>query len=216
MSHLACADEPAHPLNDQQLTTFQDIRRLFPAARASLANSSGLFLGDDYLFDLGRPGVALYGGNPMPNADANPMRPVVHLQARILQLRQIRDIRPVGYGATADTFPPARIATLAVGYADGYLRAISNRGVVYLNGHPCPVVGRVSMDLVTVDVTDAVERDDTIAAGALVDLIDAQHTVDDVAETAGTIGYEILTGLGSRYHRRYIGQSQPTSSPESA
>lgn len=216
MSHLACADETAHPLNDQQLTTFQDIRRLFPAARASLANSSGLFLGDDYLFDLGRPGVALYGGNPTPNADTNPMRPVVHLQARILQLRQIRDIRPVGYGATADTFPPARIATLAVGYADGYLRAISNRGVVYLNGHPCPVVGRVSMDLVTVDVTDAVERDDTLAAGALVDLIGAQHTVDDVAATAGTIGYEILTGLGNRYQRQYIGLSPPTAAPEGA
>jgi len=210
MSHLACADEPVHPLNHQQLAAFRRIRGLFPTARASLANSSGMFLGDEYLFDLGRPGVALYGGNPTPYADINPMRAVVHLQARILQLRQIRDIRPVGYGATADTYPPARIATLAVGYADGYLRAISNRGVVYLNGHPCPVVGRVSMDLLTVDVTDAAGRDETIAAGALVDLLSETHTVDDVAATADTIGYEILTSLGERYHRRYIDTAHET------
>lgn len=212
MSHLSCADAPVHPLNAQQLDTFRDAAARFPGATLSLANSSGLFLGDDYLFGLGRPGVALYGGNPTPEADRNPMKPVVRLQARILQVREIRDIRSVGYGATADTFPPARIATLAAGYADGYLRAISNRGVVHLNGHPCPVVGRVSMDLLTVDVTEAAPKnakggDDAIRPGALVDLINEDHTVDDVAATADTIGYEILTSLGDRYHRRYVGRA---------
>jgi len=207
MSHLACADEPDHPLNERQREAFEALRPLFPGARASLANSSGLFLDDGYRFDLGRPGVALYGGNPTPTLGANPMNPVVRVQARVLQVREIRDIRSVGYGATADTFPAARIATLAAGYADGYLRAISNRGAVHIDGHACPVVGRVSMDLLTVDVTQAVASGVSVVPGALVDLINADHTVDDVAGHADTIGYEILTSLGDRYHRRYIGGS---------
>ncbi len=206
MSHFACADEPDHPLNRRQRAAFAAIRPRFPAARASLANSSGIFLDGDSLFDLGRPGYALYGGNPTPSAGTNPMRPVVRLQAPVLQLREIRERRTVGYGATAAVAPPAWIATLAAGYADGYLRAISNRGAVFVDGQACPVTGRVSMDLLTVDVTDAVRAGADLHPGVLVDLIDARHTIDDVAANAGTIGYEILTGLGSRYRRRYPGE----------
>ncbi|MXY41040.1 MAG: alanine racemase [Rhodospirillaceae bacterium] len=205
MSHLACADEPDHPLNCRQQAAFAGIRPRFPAARASLANSSGLFLGAGYQFDLGRPGYALYGGNPTPSAGANPMRPVARLQAPVLQVREIRERRTVGYGATAGTAPPARIATLAAGYADGYLRTASNRGSAFIDGHACPVTGRVSMDLLTVDVTEAMRKGSDIHPGVLMDLIDARHTIDDVAANAGTIGYEILTGLGSRYRRRYTG-----------
>ena len=206
MSHLACADEPDHPLNRRQQAAFAEIRRRFPAARASLANSSGLFLGSDFRFDLGRPGYALYGGNPTPAADINPMFPVVRLQAPVLQVREIRKPRTVGYGATAGTGPPALIATLAAGYADGYLRAMGNRGAVFFDGCACPITGRVSMDLLTVDVTEAARAGRDIHPGALFDLIDARHTVDDVAAHAGTIGYEILTSLGSRYRRRYLGK----------
>ncbi|MYG51718.1 MAG: alanine racemase [Rhodospirillaceae bacterium] len=206
MSHLACADEPDHPLNRRQQAAFAEIRPRFPAARASLANSSGLFLGADYRFDLGRPGYSLYGGNPTPSAGANPMRPVVRLQVPVLQVREIRGRRTVGYGATAGTAPPAWIATLAAGYADGYLRAMSNRGAVFIDGRACPVTGRVSMDLLTVDVTEAVQAGSEIRPGTLADLIDARHTIDDVAGHADTIGYEILTNLGSRYRRRYPGE----------
>lgn len=208
MSQLACADEPEHPLNRRQLTAFAGIRPRFPGARASLANSSGLFLDSDYRFDLGRPGYALYGGNPTPAAGENPMRPVVRLQATVLQVREIRHGRTVGYGATAETAPPASIATLAAGYADGYLRSLSNRGAVFVDGRPCPVAGRVSMDLLTVDVTDAMRAGSDIRPGALVDLINDAHTIDCVAERAGTIGYEILTGLGGRYRRRYLGEAE--------
>ncbi len=211
MSHLACADEPDHPLNRRQQAAFAEIRPRFPAARASLANSSGLFLGADYRFDLGRPGYALYGGNPTPSArnesaGANPMRPVVRLQAPVLQIREIRERRTVGYGATAETAPSAWIATLAAGYADGYLRAMSNRGAVFIDGRACPVTGRVSMDLLTVDVTEAMHAGSEVRPGTLADLIDARHTIDDVAGQAGTIGYEILTSLGGRYRRLYPGE----------
>ena len=208
MSQLACADEPGHPLNRQQLADFAKIRPRVAAARASLANSYGLFLGSDYRFDLGRPGYAIYGGNPTPAAGANPMRPVVRLRAPVLQLREIRNSRTVGYGATARTEPPAWIATLAIGYADGYLRSLSSRGGVIVDGCPCPVTGRVSMDLLTVDVTDAMRAGSEIRPGTLVDLINDEHTIDDVADRAGTIGYEILTGLGSRYRRRYLGEAE--------
>lgn len=206
MSHFACADEPDHPLNRRQQAAFAKIRPHFPAARASLVNSSGLFLDGDVRFDLGRPGYALYGGNPTPSAGINPMHPVVRLQAPVLQIRKIRERRTVGYGATAGTAPPAWTATLAAGYADGYLRAISNRGAVFVDGRACPVTGRVSMDLLTVDVTEALQAGSEICPGTMADLIDAQHTIDDVAAHAGTIGYEILTSLGSRYRRRYPGE----------
>ena len=132
---------------------------------------------------------------------------MVRLQARVLQVREIQDNCSIGYGATADAFPGTRIATLAAGYADGYLRAISNRGTVYIDGHACPVVGRVSMDLLTIDVTKAAADGIAITPGTLVDLINKDHTVDDVAADADTIGYEVLTSLGNRFHRQYVGGS---------
>ena len=206
MSHLACADAPEHPLNAAQLAEFRAARaRLpaaLPAAPASFANSSGIFLGADYHFDLGRPGVALYGVNPTPGRP-NPMRQVVRLQGKILQVREIDAPRTVGYGASHRAAVPTRVATVAVGYADGYLRSLSNRGSAWLRNQRVPVVGRVSMDLITLDVTGAAP--DSAHPGAWVDLIGPEFAADNVAEAAGTIGYEILTALGRRYHRVYQG-----------
>lgn len=202
VSHLACADEPAHPLNAQQLAKFQVVRQRFADAKASLANSSGIFLGSDYHFDLARPGAALYGINPTPGS-ANPMAQVIRLQGKILQVRDIDAPQSVGYGATHHATGPTRIATVAVGYADGYLRSLSNRGSAWIGGHKVLVVGRVSMDLITLDVT-AVPRD-AAHPGVYADLISPDHSVDDLSTEAGTIGYEILTSLGRRYHRIYTG-----------
>ena len=202
VSHLACADRPEHPLNAEQLRRFRAARARLPDAPASFANSSGIFLGADYHLDLARPGVALYGVNPTPG-QPNPMRQVVRLQGKILQLREIDASRTVGYGATHRAAGPTRIATVAVGYADGYLRSLSNRGSAWLGDRRVPVVGRVSMDLITLDVTGA--SAEAARPGAFVDLIGADLSTDAVAEAAGTIGYEILTSLGRRYHRVYRG-----------
>ena len=202
MSHLACADEPDHPLNAEQLDRFSAIADRFPGWPKSLANSAGVFLGDAWHFDLLRPGVALFGGNPVPGRP-NPMAPVVTLSARILQIRDIDGPQTVGYGATHRTRPPARIATIAAGYADGILRAVSGRGTLSLAGHDVPLVGRVSMDLITVDVSAV--PDDVLARATQIELLDATHTIDDLAADAGTIGYEVLTSLGRRYHRTYTG-----------
>ena len=202
LSHLACADRPEHPLNAEQLRRFRAARARLPDAPASLANSSGIFLGADYHLDLARPGVALYGVNPTPG-QPNPMRQVVRLQGKILQVREIDASRTVGYGATHRAAGPTRIATVAVGYADGYLRSLSNRGSAWLGNRRVPVVGRVSMDLITLDVTGA--SAEAARPGAFVDLIGADLSTDEVAEAAGTIGYEILTSLGRRYHRVYRG-----------
>lgn len=202
MSHLACADESAHPLNAEQLRAFRAARARLPRAPASFANSSGIFLGPAYHFDLGRPGVALYGVNPTPNRPS-PMRQVVRLQGRILQTREIDAPQTVGYGATYRAAGRARVATVAVGYADGYLRSLSNRGHAWIGDQQVPVIGRVSMDLITVDATVAARE--AARPGAFVDLIGPHNGVDDLAKEAGTIGYEILTSLGRRYHRIYRG-----------
>ena len=202
ISHLASADDPDSPQNADQLAAFHAARRILPQGRACLANSSGVFLGPDYHFDLARPGVALYGVAPVPG-QANPLNPVVTLKARILQVRHARPPQTVGYGATHAVTRPARIATLAVGYADGYLRSLSNRAQGFIEDTPVPVVGRISMDLITVDVTAV--ADPLARPGQWVELIGANNPVDAVAAAAGTIGYEILTGLGSRYHRTYSG-----------
>ena len=202
MSHLACADEPAHPLNRKQLIAFRSALKRLPPVRASLAASSGVFLPREFHFDLVRPGVALYGGNPLPGAP-NPMAQTVQLHGKILQVRDVDRGETVGYGATHRFARPRRIATVGVGYADGFLRSLSNRGCAVLGGAPAPIVGRVSMDLITVDVSAAPE---TIAQpGEMVELIGPHRTIDDVAEEAGTVAYEILTSLGPRYARRYIG-----------
>lgn len=202
VSHLACAEEPENPMNAIQRTAFERARGRLPQARASLANSSGIFLGPDYQFDVARPGAALYGVNPTPGRP-NPMLPVVRLEGRIIQVRDIDHPRTVGYGAAHSIRRRSKIATVAIGYADGYLRSLSGRGICRLAGLEVPIVGRVSMDLITIDVTD-VPANQAIE-GAVVEAIGGPHTVDDVAETAGTNGYEILTSLGPRYRRRYIG-----------
>ncbi len=212
VSHLACADEAGHEMNEQQRQLFDRLRVKLPAKPASLANSSGIFLGPGYHHDLVRPGIALYGGNPTPGT-ANPMAQVVRLTGRIIQVREIDTPQSVGYGATHRATGPRRIATVPVGYADGYLRSLSGQGMGRLAGISVPIVGRVSMDLITLDVTEVPEE--AAQAGALVDLIGGGgDTIDEVAARAGTIGYEILTSLGRRYHRRYVGQVPGNSQNE--
>jgi alanine racemase len=206
MSHLACADEPGHPANAKQLARFCAARDRLPRAAArvaaSLANSSAIFLGTDYHFDMVRPGVAIYGLSPTPYA-LNPMRQVVSLQGKILQVRDVDRGQTVGYGATHRVSRSSRIATLAIGYADGYLRSLSNRGGGYVGDIQAPLVGRVSMDLITLDVTDIpVGR---ARPGDFVELIGAHRPVDELAADAGTIGYEILTRFGPRCRRVYTG-----------
>lgn len=206
MSHLACADEPEHSLNRQQLEEFEAALARLPPAPTSFANSSGIFLGRAWHGDVVRPGVALYGGHPHPgriDSEPNPMAQVVHLEGRILQVREIDRHRTVGYGASHRADDRRRIATVAAGYADGLLRSMSNTGSGVLSGARVPIVGRVSMDLITVDVTDA--PDAAVYPGAKVTLIGDDAPIDVVARDAGTIGYEVLTALGRRYHRVYLG-----------
>lgn len=202
MSHLACAERQDHPMNAQQLAAFKLARSRLPFCPASFANSSGIFLGSEFHFDLVRPGAALYGIAPVAGQE-NPMRPVVRLQARIIQVRSIEDGGHVGYGATYRASGRRRIATVAVGYADGWLRGFSNRGCAWVGGVRVPIAGIVSMDTCTLDVTDVDPRH--LQPGACVDLISDKQPVDAVAEHAGTIAYEILTSLGQRYHRNYVG-----------
>lgn len=201
MSHLACADDPWHPANRSQLARFAAARRMLPTAPATLANSSGIFLGADYHFDLARPGAALYGVAPVPG-QPNPMKAVVRLQAKIIQTRSVLAGEGVGYSFSWIAPKDSRVATLSVGYADGYLRSLSGRGSAWLGEQELPLVGRVSMDTITVDVSALPEH--SVQAGMLLDLIAPQHNVDAVAARASTIGYEILTSLGTRYHRRYL------------
>ncbi len=201
MSHLACADEPSHPLNEGQRLRFEQLRARFPGVPASLANSSGVFLGGAYHYDLLRPGAALYGINPHPGKD-NPLRQAVSLAARIVQVRSIGDGDIVGYGARYVAKDRRRIATIAIGYADGWLRALTGQSHAYVDGQAVPFAGTVSMDSITLDVTGLPET--RVAPGQLVELLCAQQPVDAVAAQAGTIGYEVLTRLGRRFHRNYL------------
>jgi alanine racemase len=207
MSHLACAEIPDHPMNDRQIRLFREIRILYRGVASSLANSSGIFLGGGAYCDLVRPGVALYGVNPTPGR-ANPMRPVVELKGRVIQVRAVNKGESVGYGAAFTTTRPSRIAIVALGYADGYLRSASAAkgkpaGQVIIAGKRCPIAGRVSMDVLAADVTDL--PDGTVRRGDFATLIGDGMSVDDVAAAMGTIGYEVLTHLGRRYHRVYKG-----------
>jgi alanine racemase len=200
MSHLACADMPEHPANAHQLAAFQALAKRFPAARQSLANSSGIFLGRNYHHDLVRPGAALYGLNPHP-AQSNPMLPVVRLTAQVLQMREVAAGAHVGYGWTFRATKPTRLATLAIGYADGLQRAFGNGGAVYFRGRRLAVAGRVSMDSLTVDLGDLPPG--MLARGSQVEIIGGHQSLDALAAAAGTIGYEMLTSLGQRYERIY-------------
>lgn len=200
MSHLACADESNNEMNARQLADFRcALQALGRTYRLSFANSGGIFLGPDYHFDLVRPGCALYGINPTDRP--NPMRGVVTLRARITQLRDVPAGATLGYGAACRAVNALKCATVSVGYADGYLRSLTGGGHVFVHGVKCPVLGRVSMDSIIVDVT-AVPQ---VSAGDMAEIIGENQTVDDVAAQAGTIGYEILTSLGPRYKRTYIG-----------
>jgi alanine racemase len=207
MSHLACAENLNHPLNAKQLTSFREIASLFSNVPASLANSSGIFLGAQFGFDLVRPGAALYGINPTPEAD-NPMQSVVELKARIVQIRNVEKGESAGYGGTWTARRPTRLAIVSAGYADGYFRAGgSNDGTrgaeVVVAGTRCPIAGRVSMDLIAVDITDLEKN--AARRGHMVTLIGEGITVDELAHHFGTIGYEVMTSLGPRYARIYKG-----------
>src|SRR6266568_1559696 len=217
MSHLVSAEQLNSPVNARQLTTFREIASLFSGVPASLSNSSGIFLGAQFQFDMVRPGAALYGVNPTPEAD-NPMQPVVDLKARIVHVRNVERGDSVGYGGTWTARRPTRLAIVSAGYADGYFRAAgSNDGTrgaeVVVAGKRCPIAGRVSMDLIAVDVTD-LERN-AARRGHLVTLIGEGITVDELAHHFGTIGYEVLTSLGKRYARIYKG-GEATAEPAPA
>ena len=202
MSHLAVAELPDHPLNAAQLARFEAARKLAPfVARASLANSSGIWLPAAFRFDLARAGAALFGINPTP-ARPNPMGAVARLVGRVLQVRSVDRGEGVGYGHAWVSPNARRIATVSAGYADGYPRHLGNTGRVAIGGHVAPVVGRISMDLVTVDVSGV--PDHVARPGTPVDLLGDLVPVDDVAARGGTIGYEILARLGSRVPRLYV------------
>jgi alanine racemase len=199
MTHLLAADVPEDAANTRQLALFDEVARQFPGARRSLANSSGIFLGAEFQADIVRPGAALYGINPTP-ARKNPMHGVVRLSAPILQIHEIPAGESVGYSGIWRPKRPSRIATLGVGYADGYHRILTNRATAYFDDTPVPLVGRVSMDLTTFDVTDVPAN-----PGDMLELLGPRHGPDALAAEAQTNGYEILTSLGRRYQRRYIG-----------
>ncbi|MCM2449915.1 alanine racemase [Agrobacterium vitis] len=212
LSHLACADDPSSPMNQQQLQAFHQVSAAFEGIESSLSASAGTLLGPDYHFDLTRPGIALYGGEAVTGLPT-PMRPVVKAEARILQIRQAKSGETVSYGATCKLTRESRLAIASVGYADGYLRNLSGHGTALrdtgspgaygsIAGYKVPVVGRITMDMTIFDVSDVPEKE--IAAGDYIELFGPNMPIDDVARAAGTIGYEMLTGLGLRYERHYL------------
>ncbi len=212
LSHLACADMPSSPMNKAQLESFRQVSAAFEGIESSLSASAGIFLGADYHFDLTRPGIALYGGEAV-NDMANPMRPVAKAEARILQIREAGEGQTVSYGGTLRLKRASRLAIASVGYADGYHRSLSGSGIPlrdmgnggaygFINGYEVPVAGRVTMDLTIFDVTDVPAN--AMRAGDYIELFGPNVPVDDVARAAGTIGYEMLTGLGLRYERQYL------------
>ncbi len=203
ISHLASADELHSDQSSEQLRSFEIARKTLPIGKACLANSSGIFCGTPYHLDMVRPGIALYGANPTPSF-RNPMYPTTELKARITQIRDAYAGETVGYGATYIVNKNSKIATVSVGYADGYLRSLSNKAIAYLGGYKIPLVGRVSMDLITFDITNVPV--DLCKIGAWVELIGLNHSIDDLAREGNTISYEILTNLGTRYQRVYLNE----------
>ena len=194
LSHLACADEPGHALNPLQLQRFQQVMTAFPGIRGSLCNSAGLFLGPDYVSDLSRPGIALYGGG------GHGLAPVMTLSAQVIDVFDGVAGSTVGYGATARLDRPHRLATLAIGYGDGFLRTLSGRGRAFIDGRACRIMGRVSMDLTTIDVTGL-----DVAPGDRAELFGPNLDLEAQAARGGSVGYELVTGLTPRVLRRYIG-----------
>jgi alanine racemase len=205
MSHLVSSEQPDHPLNEKQMQLFRDVRLLYRGIPGSLANSSGIFLGSGAHCDMVRPGAALFGINPTPGRD-NPMRPAVELQAHVVQVRTVPKGETIGYNALWTAKHATRVAVVTAGYADGYPRAASATDAApgaeaIVAGTRCPLAGRVSMDLLAIDISAL--PDHTVRRGDLVTLIGGGISVDELATAAGTIGYEVLTSLGSRYHRVY-------------
>ena len=192
LSHLACADEPGHAMNERQRTSFAEIAAQVRARRTSLANSAGACLGPAYGFDLIRPGLGLYGGIPHPEAQGH-LAQVARIEAQILQVREVPAGGTVGYGATYTARAPTRIAILNLGYADGYLRAFAGQGFARAGSVACPLIGRVSMDLIAIDIGSA-----HVGEG---EWLDIDYRLDEAARLTGLSQYELLTGLGSRYQR---------------
>ena len=209
MSHLACADQPLHEKNRTQLALFSSVIAQFPGIPASLANSAGTMSSRDTHFQMVRPGIALYGGRAV-NGRRNPMLPAVTLEAPILQIRDAKTGESVGYGATYTLARDSRIAIVGLGYADGFLRSLSATnqhpgGRAFVRGHLVPIIGRVSMDMCAIDITDL--ANDIPVPGEMVEMLGSHVSVDDQADPAGTIGYELLTSLKGRYSRTYIDSS---------
>lgn len=205
MSHLACADEPDDPMNAHQRDRFATVREAFAGVPASLANSAGIYMGDGVTLDLARPGIALYGGQARSGVE-NPMEPVADLTVPIVQIRDVPAGDHIGYGATYRFARPARVALVSIGYADGFFRCLGSSterpgGRLFVAGHPCPIVGRVSMDVTAIDVTGVPV--DACRRGAMAEVIGPNQSVDDIARAAGTIGYEVLSRLGLRFSRVY-------------
>lgn len=208
MSHMACADEPDHAANADQLGMMRKLAQMFPDVPVCFANSGGIFLGADYHNAIMRPGIALYGGAPS-TIRPNPMKPVVRLDVAVVQTRTVPAGTLVGYGGSLRTTGETRLATLAAGYADGLPRSLSNSGAAYFNGVRLPIAGRVSMDSISIDISALPEG--TLTHGSLVQLIGTDQSLEDIAADAGTIAYEILTGLGHRYRRTYIQPDMPAT-----
>lgn len=205
MSHLACADDPSHPLNAKQRAAFAAVRARLPGIPASLANSAGIFLGDGFTHDLVRPGIALYGGSPVAGES---MQPVAYLEGTVMQVRNLQPGETVGYGATWTAERPSRIAILGAGYKDGVPRALSSKAgdgpaQVFIGGKRCPIIGRISMDMMAVDITGLIPL--SITRGTRAEILGANIPIDEAAGWAGTISYELLTRLGSRYAMHYTG-----------
>ena len=200
MSHLACGDQPRDIMNEKQLSVFLNAKKKFPNVKASLANSAGVFLGQSYHLDMVRPGIALYGSGS-GSIPSNNLKQVIKLYSRILQIRTLSSGASVGYGASFRVSEATRVATVGLGYADGYLRSLSNCSWVFFNGVKLPVIGRISMDYITIDITKIASE--KIKTGDFIEVIDDKFTLDDLATVANTVPHELLTRLGTRHHRIY-------------
>lgn len=198
MTHFVASDEKDNPLNDEQVRKFDEAAKALPNTAQSICNSSGIFRHSGWHRQQVRSGMALYGLNPTPETP-NPMNPVVRLEAQVLQMRPAKAGETVGYNATFSLKRDSHLAIIALGYADGFLRSGSNRAAVYWQNHPCPIVGRVSMDLIAVDLTDCPSS--LPHAGNWLEVIGTNQSADSLAASLGTIGYEVLTGLSHRAER---------------
>lgn len=210
ISHLACGSDPGHEMNKRQHLAFERISAAFPGVRRSLSASAGAFMGPLYHYDIVRPGIALYGGGPFDRPDPR-LRPVATLTAPVLQIRDVAAGESAGYGATHVFRAPARLATVGLGYGDGFLRAAGEKGAAFLGGGVCPIAGRISMDFVILDITKAPEP---IEIGDRAEFFGKRLPIEDSAAAAGTICYELLTGLGGRLSRQYLLDGRPTSPDE--